>query len=99
MGGSSTPILRHEPDERLLAITVKKATGDVETLWQRVAAQPGLVTAYVLANVADMQDGLVLSIWESEEAFDAYAASSLRADVEAVGALDRKNYHVLRATV
>jgi hypothetical protein len=24
----------------------KKATGDVETLWQRVAAQPGLVTAY-----------------------------------------------------
>jgi heme-degrading monooxygenase HmoA len=77
----------------------KKATGDVETLWQRVAAQPGLVTAYVLANVADMQDGLVLSIWESEEAFDAYAASSLRADVEAVGALDRKNYHVLRATV
>jgi heme-degrading monooxygenase HmoA len=77
----------------------KKATGDVETLWQRVAAQPGLVTAYVLANVDNMQDGLVLSIWESEEAFDAYAASSLRADVEAVGALDRKNYHVLRATV
>jgi heme-degrading monooxygenase HmoA len=77
----------------------EKATGDVEALWQRVAAQPGLVTAYVLANVDNRRDGLVLSIWESEEAFDVYAASALRADVEAVGALDRKNYHVLRATV
>jgi heme-degrading monooxygenase HmoA len=75
------------------------ATGDVEALWQQVMAQPGLVNAYVLANVEDMREGLVLSVWESEEAFNHYAASTLREQVESVGALDRKNYFVLRAAV
>jgi heme-degrading monooxygenase HmoA len=77
----------------------ENATGDVDALWQQVTSQPGVVTAYILANVDDMRDGLVLSIWESEEAFEAYAASTLRAAVEAVGVLDRKNYYVLRATI
>jgi len=57
------------------------------------------VTAYVLVNAEDGREGLVMSVWESEEAFSTYAASTLRADVEAVGALDRKNYFVLRATI
>lgn len=77
----------------------ENARGDIDALWQQVTSQPGLVTACVLANVEDIRDGLVVSIWESEEAFDAYAATTLRTDVEAVGASNRKNYHVLRATV
>lgn len=77
----------------------ENATGDIDALWRQVTSQPGLVTAYVLANVAEARDGLVLSIWESEAAFDAYSATTLRAEVEAVGALDRKNYYVLRATI
>lgn len=77
----------------------ENAKGDIGALWQQVTSQPGLVTAYVLANAEDGRDGLVMSIWESEEAFDAYAATTLRAEVEAVGALDRKNYYVLRATI
>jgi heme-degrading monooxygenase HmoA len=77
----------------------ERATGDVEGLWKRVTEQPGLVVAYVLANVADLSDGMVLSIWESEEAFNTYAISDLRAQVEAVGALSRTNYFVLRATI
>jgi heme-degrading monooxygenase HmoA len=75
------------------------ATGDVDALWRQVTEQPGLVVAYVLANVADLTDGMVLSIWESEEAFNAYATTDLRVAVEAVGALDRTNYYVLRATI
>jgi heme-degrading monooxygenase HmoA len=77
----------------------ERATGDIDALWRQVTAQPGLVAAYVLANVEEMRDGLVLSVWESEEAFNRYAASALRAQVESVGALDRKNYFVLRAAV
>lgn len=77
----------------------ENAKGNIDALWQQVTSQPGLVTAYVLANVEEMRDGLVLSVWESEEAFDAYAASTLRTEVEAVGALDRKRYYVLRATI
>ena len=37
--------------------------------------------------------------WESEEAFNAYVATDLRTLVEAVGALDRTNYYVLRAAI
>jgi heme-degrading monooxygenase HmoA len=77
----------------------KRATGDLEPLWRQVTEQPGLVVAYVLANAEDTRDGIVLSIWESEEAFNAYATTDLRALVEAVGALDRTNYYVLRATI
>lgn len=77
----------------------ERATGDVDALWQQVTAQPGVVAAYVLANVDDVRDGLVLSVWESEEAFNRYAASTLRERVESVGAPDRKNYFVLRAAV
>lgn len=77
----------------------ENATGDIDALWTQVTAQPGLVTAYILAYVEDMREGLVLSIWESEEAFNTYAATMLRAQVEAVGALGRKNYYVLRATI
>lgn len=77
----------------------ENAKGDIDRLWQAVKSQPGLVTAYVLVNAEDARDGLVMSIWESEEAFGVYAASTLRADVEAAGALDRKNYFVLRATI
>lgn len=77
----------------------ERATGDVDGLWKQVTEQPGLIVAYVLANVTDLTDGMVLSIWESEEAFNAYAITGLRAQVEAVGALDRTNYYVLRATI
>jgi heme-degrading monooxygenase HmoA len=77
----------------------ERAVGDVDGLWKQVTEQPGLVVAYVLANVVDLSDGMVLSIWESEEAFNAYAVSQLRAQVEAVGALSRTNYYVLRATI
>ena len=77
----------------------ENAKGDIDALWQAVTSQPGLVTAYVLVNAEDGREGLVMSVWESEEAFSTYAASTLRADVEAVGALDRKNYFVLRATI
>ncbi len=77
----------------------ERAHGDIEALWQAVTAQRGLVTAYVLASVDDPNDGLVLSIWESEEAFNAYTASGLRASVEAAGVLGRKNYYVLRAAI
>lgn len=72
---------------------------DIDALWQQVVAQPGLVTAYVLASVDDPRDGLVLSVWESEDAFNAYADSALRADVEATSALTRKNYYVQRAAL
>ena len=75
------------------------AQGDIDTLWQAVTSQPGLVTAYVLASVDNQTEGLVLSIWESEEAFNMYATSALRGEVEAVGALGRKNYYVLRAAI
>jgi heme-degrading monooxygenase HmoA len=74
-------------------------SGDVDTLWKQVMEQPGLVVAYVLVNAEDLTDGMVLSIWESEEAFNAYAVTDLRIAVEATGALDRTNYYVLRATI
>jgi heme-degrading monooxygenase HmoA len=77
----------------------ERATGDIEGLWKQVTEQPGLVVAYVLANAADLTDGMVLSIWESEEAFNTYAITELRTAVEAVGSLDRTNYFVLRATI
>jgi heme-degrading monooxygenase HmoA len=77
----------------------ENAKGDIDRLWQEVTSQEGLVTAYVLANVDDLSDGLVMSVWESEEAFAAYADSTLRTEVESVGAVARKNYFVLRAAI
>ncbi len=79
----------------------ERASGSaaIDTLWRAVTTQPGLVVAYVLANAADPRDGMVLSIWESEDAFAAYAEMTLRDDVEATGATGRTNYYVLRATI
>lgn len=54
-----------------------------DEFFKRFKQTPGLLHAYNLQGVEDPEDGVVVTIWESRDAADAYLQrSDLRKDVD-----------------
>lgn len=48
----------------------------------KATAQPGYISGETLRNVADSEDFVVISTWQSEEVWKAWASSEDRAQVQ-----------------
>jgi hypothetical protein len=84
-------------EEKLIAVIMKYPTvGDrsKDELFQRfVAETPGVVHAFQLESP---EGGATVTVWESQEARDAYMATTLRDNVDtALPGLTREVYSVL----
>ena len=67
-----------------------------DEFFKRFKQTPGLLHAYNLQGVEDPEDGVVVTIWESRNAADAYLqGAELRRDVDkAYPAITRTMYDV-----
>lgn len=81
----------------MIAVIMKYPTTgdrDKDELFQRfVRETPGVVYAYQLENA---EGGATVTVWESQEARDAYMQTALRGDVDtALPGLTREIYSVI----
>lgn len=67
-----------------------------DEFFRRFKQTPGLLHAYNLQGVEDPEDGVVVTVWESRDAAEAYLqGSELRKDVDrAYPAISRTMYDV-----